>query len=98
VLAPGDADLILELRFRYLLIPGEAHVGGNSGRPHLRLVILDPKTHVLLWAFSEPVDASSGPHWKEKREKHFDQAIAALVEDITKLGSQPAALASGVVK
>lgn len=94
VLTPADADLILEIRFSYLLIPNGA-AAGDSGGPHLRLAILDPKTHVLLWAFSERVDASGGPHWKDKREKNFDQGIAALVRDITRLALQPAPSPNG---
>jgi hypothetical protein len=89
VLAPGDADLILEIRFTFLALPREAPVSGNAGDPRLRLTILDPRTHALLWAFSERVAISAGPHWKEKREANFDQAIAALLDDITKLSSQP---------
>jgi hypothetical protein len=91
VLAPADADLVLEIRFRYELVPGAYNAGGDSGGPHLRLVILDPKTNVLLWALSRQVAPSSGPHGKEKSETNFDQAVAALVRDLTVLASQPAA-------
>jgi hypothetical protein len=89
VLAPSDADLILEIRFTFPSLPREAQVVGNVRDPRLRLTILDPKTHALLWAFSERVATSAGPHWKEKREANFDQAIAALLDDITKLSAQP---------
>jgi hypothetical protein len=89
VAAPSDADLILEIRFTFLALPREAQVVGNVRDPRLRLAILDPKTHALLWAFSERVATSAGPHWKEKREANFDQAIAALLDDMTKLSSHP---------
>jgi hypothetical protein len=89
VLAPGDADLILEIRFIFPDIPREAQVVGNVRDPRLRVTIFDPKTHVLLWGFAERVAASAGPHWKEKRETNFDQAIAALLDDVTKLSLQP---------
>ncbi len=90
VLAPADADLILEIRFRYLLAANADGAGGDSAGPHLRLDILDPRTNVLLWALSRQVVASAGPHSKEKREANFDQAIAALAGDLTLLASQPA--------
>jgi len=98
VLAPADADLVLEIRFSYELLPGAYNAAGDSGGPHLRLVIWDPKTNVLLWALSRQVAASSGPHGKEKRETNFDQAIAALVGDLTTLASQPAASAGAAHK
>lgn len=87
--APGDADLILEIRFTLPTLPREAQVVGNVRDPRLRLTIFDPRTHAILWAFSERVATSAGPHWKEKREANFDQAIAALLDDMTKLSLQP---------
>jgi hypothetical protein len=90
VFAPAGADLILEIRFRYQLVPNADNVGGDSAGPHLRVAILDPRTNVLLWALSRQVVASSGPHNKEKRVANFDQAIAALAGDLNLLSSQPA--------
>jgi hypothetical protein len=86
---PSDADLVLEIRFTFPVLAREAQVVGNVRDPRLRLTIFDPKTHALLWAISERVAASAGPHWKEKREANFDQAIAALLDDMTKLSLQP---------
>jgi hypothetical protein len=88
VLAPGDADLIFEIRFTFPDFSREAQVIGNVRDPRLRLTIYDPKTRALLWAFSERVATSAGPHWKEKREANFDQAIEALLDDVTKLSLQ----------
>ncbi len=92
--APSDADLILEIRFGYVLIPNGSQVG-NSGGPHLHLALLDPKTHILLWAFSERVETPGGPHYKDKRQKAFDQALTALLADLAKLASLPASPSSG---
>jgi hypothetical protein len=90
VLVPADADLILEIRFSYELLPGAYNAAGASGGPHLRLAVLDPKTNVLLWALSRQVVASAGPHWKEKRETNFDQAVTALAGDLVTLALQGA--------
>jgi hypothetical protein len=82
VLAPSDADLILQIEFGYGRL---LDVGSTMEDPQLHLTILDPKTQTLLWAFSKRVERSGGPHWKEKSDKKFNEAIAAIVEDLTKL-------------
>jgi hypothetical protein len=84
VLSPGEADLIFEIRFATPL--PSAHIVDS---PQLYLEIFDPKTHVLLWAFSRRADMSGGPHWKEKRSKNFDQSLEKLVDDVVKLASRP---------
>jgi hypothetical protein len=78
VLAPADADLILDFRLR-------AYAPAQPAE--LRLVVLDPKTHAVLWAFIETVKRGAGPHWEQKTEKNFDDAMTALVGDLTKLAS-----------
>jgi hypothetical protein len=78
VLAPADADLILDFRLRTYTLAQPAE---------LRLVVVDPKTHAVLWAFIEPVKLAAGPHWEQKREKSFDDAMTALVGDLTSLAS-----------
>jgi hypothetical protein len=95
VLAPADADLVLEIRFTDEFIPGVNNVGGNWD---LRLAIRDPKTNVLLWALSRPVVAAGGFGAKEKRETNFNQAMAALVGDLNLLASQSSAAASPSAK
>jgi len=97
VLIPADADLILEIRFTYSLIALETHLVDTID-PQLRLEILDPKTHALLWAFKERVETPSGPHAKEKRENKFNQAMAALVNDLSKLAAQPSTPANANAK
>jgi hypothetical protein len=78
VLAPADADLILDFRLR-------AYAPAQPAE--LRLVVLDPKTHAVLWAFIETVKRGAGPHWEQKTEKNFDDAMTALVGDLTRLAS-----------
>ena len=84
VLTPADADLVLQPRFSQSVTALEFHIGG-SGDPILKLAVLDPKSNVLLWAFSEIVPATTGSHWKEKREDNFNQALAKLLNEFTGL-------------
>jgi hypothetical protein len=93
VLNPSDADLVLEIRFMKKLVPED-----ELTDPCLRLLILDPRTHTLLWAFSARVELSAGFHAAEKREKNLDQAIAELVGNLVKLASQPTSSTAGPSK
>jgi hypothetical protein len=70
VSAPADADLVLNINFV------------DSLGPQLRLVVLDPKTHVVLWTFAEQVQP-----WNRQStgRKNFDQAMATLVDDVRSL-------------
>jgi hypothetical protein len=75
--APADADLVFEIRF----------LSGISDS-QLRLSIVDPKTHVVLWPFIQHVESSSR---ETGRRKKFDEAMSDLVEDVKRVTSQPAA-------
>jgi hypothetical protein len=72
VSAPADADLVFEVRF----------IGGPYFA--LRLVILDPKTHVVLWHIVDSVQA-----WSREAtgRKNFDQGMTTLVEELKMLTS-----------
>ena len=102
VSAPADAELVFEVRFAAPII-GENVSGGNgtgvSSRtmkdPQFRLAILDLKTHVLLWTFTEHVQNAL---LQGNRDKSFDQAMAALVNDMKNVAGQPAPAASGTSK
>lgn len=68
---PGDADLVLEI--------GWTPSGTDLRLPvlgQLRLVIIDPKTHVYLWSFNEYV---RGALLLSNRDKNFDQAMNTIV-------------------
>jgi hypothetical protein len=72
VAAPGDADLIFEVRY----------VG--RGNPQLRCVILDPKTHVVLWHIVEYVQ----PWAREATgRKYFDKGMVSLVGELKMLAA-----------
>ena len=84
VLAPADADVVLQARFSQSVTALEFHIGG-SGDPILKLAVLDPKSNVLLWAFSETVPAATGPHSQQKREDNFNQALTKVLNDFNSL-------------
>lgn len=68
---PADADLIFEI----------AYVSGITDS-QLRMSIVDPKTHVVLWPFVQHVEGSG----REKgRRKKFDSAMSDLVDDLKKV-------------
>jgi hypothetical protein len=84
VSSPADADLVLEVRFTFVIGTTAVNqgAGGSSADFQFRLSILDPKSHVLLWAFSETLPGSNN---KVKARQVFDQAIGTLVDDLKKL-------------
>ena len=89
VTAPADADLAFEIS---LACPaaGENVARGNSiGAPYdpqLKLVILDVKTRIVLWAFIEPVEMA---FLQGNRDKNFDQGMKALVSSLQRLVAGP---------
>ena len=99
VATPADAELVFEISFTIPFGGGNIYSGSGatpvSNRtvtdPHFRLAILDLKTHVLLWTFTEHVQPAL---LQGNRDKNFDQAIAALVNDIRNVAGNPAAAAS----
>jgi hypothetical protein len=98
VAAPGDAELIFEISIATRIL-GE-NVSGGGGHmvsnttikdPQLQLKIMDLKTHVLLWTYIEHVQRAL---LQGNRDKNFDLAMAALVNDIKNVAGQPAPTAS----
>jgi hypothetical protein len=82
--SPSDADLVFEIRFTYVIGTTSVNQGtGGSGQEfQFRLVILDPKSHVVLWAFSKAIPGSTN---KSKDSQLFDQAMSTLVDDVKQL-------------
>jgi len=100
VAAPGDAELVFEISFASRFL-GEAVSGGGKDIPvsnrnyqdaQLRLKIVDLKTHVLLWTYIEHVQ---GALLQGNRDKNFDHAIVALVNDMKNVAGQPVPATSG---
>jgi len=88
VSAPADADLLLEIRFMVPPIAGAASRGdtlfGRPYDPQFRLVIRDPRTNALLWAFTEH---AAWAVLQGNRDKNFDQALARIVSDVQGLSA-----------
>ncbi|PYU49599.1 MAG: hypothetical protein DMG48_16335 [Acidobacteria bacterium] len=102
VAAPGDAELVFEISFAMPIV-GENVSGGNGTTvssspvkdPQFRLAIVDLKTQVLLWTFTEHVQPAL---LQMNRDKNFDHAMAALVNDVRNVAGQPGPAAGGASK
>jgi hypothetical protein len=84
--SPADADLILEVSWALADTGLKLPVLGQ-----LRLVVIDPKTHITLWTFTQYV---RGAVLLGNRDKNFDQAMTTVVNHL-KLLAAPAAAAAG---
>ena len=71
VSSPSDADLVLEISWVLSDTGLRLPVLGQ-----LRLVVIDPKTHVTLWNFTEYV---RGAVLLGNRDKDFDHAMTTIV-------------------
>jgi hypothetical protein len=94
---PAESDLVLAVSFGNAFTgenPQTANqrvVGGSVSDPQFRLTIIDPGTRVTLWTFTEHVQFAI---LQANRDKNFDQALAALVNDLKNVAGQPPAKAS----
>jgi hypothetical protein len=84
VSSPSDADLVLEVSWALSDTGLRLPVLGQ-----LRLVVIDPKTHITLWNFTEYV---RGAILLGNRDKNFDQAMTTIVNRL-KIMMVPAAAA-----
>lgn len=89
--APADADLVLEISFENPITGVNVMStsgGGSSSDLLLKLVIVDPKSRVPLWWFSESFALKGGiSHRKETLSSNFDRSIGNLVDDVKRLVS-----------
>jgi hypothetical protein len=90
VSSPSDADLVLEISWVLTDTGLRLPVLGQ-----LRLVIIDPKTHVTLWNLTEYV---RGALLLGNRDKNFDQAMTTIVNRLKILMVPAAATAAAVQK
>ena len=81
--SPADADLVLEISWVLTDTGLRLPVLGQ-----LRLVVIDPKTHVTLWNFTEYV---RGAMLLGNRDKNFDQAMTTIANRLKILASPTAA-------
>lgn len=85
----ADADLVLEISWSLADTGLRLPVLGE-----LRLVVLDPKTHIKLWTLSEHV---RGAVLLGNRDKNFDEAMNTVVsrtKNLSNLVPSPAGTAS----
>jgi hypothetical protein len=76
--SPSDADVVLELKVEYAVY---IH---DFPYPKFRVDVRDPKTNVLLWSFTEPVN---GAFLAKTGRKNVSQAVAKLADDLKKIGT-----------
>jgi hypothetical protein len=80
VAVPGDADIVLELRVDY------AHYNHAVTYPKFRLEVRDPKTNVLLWSFTEPVN---GAFFAKTGRRNVAQSLGKLADDLKRVSTNP---------
>jgi hypothetical protein len=85
---PSDADLVFELR---LIAPNgpqspSKQNGAADPLPMFRLIILDRKTHYVLWALTESVEFA---FLQKTHDHNFDVALGAITQDLKRLTSAP---------
>lgn len=80
VSSPGDADLVFEISWVLTDTGLRLPVLGQ-----LRLVVIDPKTHVTLWNLTQYV---RGAILLGNRDKNFDQAMTIVVNRLKVLANR----------
>ncbi len=82
VSVPADADLVLEIGFT------EKY---ERAIAQFRLIFIDPKTHVALWTIYKYVEPAG---MTKNREKNYELAMTALLEDFKSTVAPAAAAAA----
>jgi len=91
VSTPADADLVFEVSFGVQSVGASVVKGDTVGTgyaPSFRLLILDPKTHFTLWAFTQHINWA---RLTANRDKDFDRGVADLITNVKKLAGDPPA-------
>jgi hypothetical protein len=78
VSTPVEADVVLDVRYLEGIYPASTE--------RVQILVLDPKTHVTLWQFMEPIQ-----NWArdDTGRKNFESAMNALINDVKKLTAGP---------
>ena len=81
---PNAADLILELHYEIDL--GQAVASNDTYKTvrQFRLVLLDPKSHTVLWSLTERTNYAL---LQKNRNNNLDETIQTLLDDFTSLTS-----------
>ncbi len=78
---PSAADLVLELHYEFSLGAGVNGSSANTPR-QFRVVLLDPKTHFVLWALIERTNYAA---LERNRNKNLDEVVGVLATDLDSL-------------
>ena len=75
---------MLELQLTAPNGPSDANKqkGASDPLPMFRLVVLDRKTHYVLWALTESVEAAA---LQKTHDRNFDNALTNLLADLKRL-------------
>jgi hypothetical protein len=84
--SPADADVVFEISWALTDTGLKLPVLGQ-----LRMQVIDPKTHVILWSLIEYV---RGAIFLGNRDKNFDQSMTTIVSRLKKLAVPPSPQAS----
>src|SRR5258707_8721651 len=81
---PSDADLVFELHLTAPYGPTNANKqkGASDPLPMFRLVILDRKTHYVLWALTESIEQAN---LQKTHDRNFDETLGTLTLDLKRL-------------
>ena len=93
VAAPADADLVMEISSSSEIsgVGGSKESGCRSSNSmQFKLVLLDPRTRIVLWTVTETVE---GFILRSTGEKNTVSAMKRLIGDLKSLASQPTAAA-----
>jgi hypothetical protein len=95
VISPQEAELVFELQLSAPGGPANANKqkGASDPWPMFRLVILDRKTHYILWTLTESITPAI---LQRTHDHNFDEAIAALTDALKKL-TNPVAAANAAI-
>ena len=80
VASPADADLVLAVGFM------DKHQGPVFVS-QIKVVVIDPKTRIALWTLTKYVEPAG---MAKNREKNYNSALNAVVEDVKSLVAAPA--------
>ena len=83
VAAPADADLVFQIN----LADPVSRLKSSVESPQIELLLLDPKTHIVLWTLGRQVSVG---HMQVGRNHALEEAIGKLIGDLKALTTQPA--------
>jgi hypothetical protein len=81
--SPSDADIVIEIRVNSAVV-----VSGNIFRMEslLRATVIEPKTHITLWAVSANVAPGNR---QSSRDRNFSDALDSVVTQLKEVSRAP---------